>query len=42
MAIIQTRALVIKTIPFQDTSLIVRIFTESHAKSRSLQREPAV
>lgn len=32
MAIIQTRAFVIKTIPFQDTSLIVRIFTESHGK----------
>jgi len=32
MAIIQTRAFVIKTIPFQDTSQIVRIFTESHGK----------
>ncbi|MFH1214785.1 MAG: DNA repair protein RecO [Candidatus Neomarinimicrobiota bacterium] len=32
MAIIQTRAFAIKTIPFQDTSLIVRLFTESHGK----------
>jgi len=32
MAIIQTRAFVIKTIPFQETSLIVRLFTESHGK----------
>jgi DNA repair protein RecO (recombination protein O) len=32
MAIIQTHAFVIKTIPFQDTSLIVRLFTESQGK----------
>lgn len=32
MAIVQSRAFVIKTIPFQDTSLIVRMFTESHGK----------
>ncbi|HPC36615.1 MAG TPA: DNA repair protein RecO [Candidatus Marinimicrobia bacterium] len=32
MAIIRTRAFVIKTIPFKDTSLIVRLFTESHGK----------
>lgn len=32
MAIIRTRAIAIKTIPFQDTSLIVRLYTESHGK----------
>ncbi|HOG76605.1 MAG TPA: DNA repair protein RecO, partial [Candidatus Marinimicrobia bacterium] len=32
MAIIRTRAFVIKTIPFKDTSLIARLFTESHGK----------
>ncbi|MBP9005277.1 MAG: DNA repair protein RecO, partial [Candidatus Marinimicrobia bacterium] len=32
MAIIRTRAFVIKTIPFKDTSLIARLFTESNGK----------